>query len=185
MAADAGQCREAWASCCSRWLLAGAIAFLAFFCGGVPALELDDDEVPWAEGAFEMPAYPKPEHLISFPVGIRSDLTFAVDGETLSVGSDGVIRYVLVVVSAQGARNVSFEGMRCQTAERRLYATGRSDGTWAMARSAQWMKIGGGRGNHHVELFANYFCTIGAQAVVTPEAARRVLRKGGAGEPAR
>ncbi|SDI20780.1 CNP1-like family protein [Propionivibrio dicarboxylicus] len=132
-----------------------------------------------------MPAYPKQGSLIAFPVGIRTDITFLIDGETLSVGKDGVIRYVLVIVSAQGARNVSFEGMRCQTGERRLYATGRSDGTWSMARSDQWVKVRGSRSSHHVELFLNYFCTIGAPAIVTPEAARRVLLKGGAVEGAR
>ncbi|WP_319243236.1 CNP1-like family protein [uncultured Propionivibrio sp.] len=163
----------------------GFVAVLSLLCVGVSAVELDDDEAPWVEGAFEMPAYPKQGSLISFPVGIRTDITFSIDGETISVGEDGVIRYVLVVVSALGARNVSFEGMRCGTGERRLYATGRSDGTWSAARSDQWTKIRGSRSNHHVELFLNYFCTIGAPAIVTPEAARRVLLKGGAGESAK
>lgn len=163
----------------------GAVVLLAAFGGGVSAVELDEDETPWVEGAVEMPTFPRQQGLISFPVGVRSDITFSVDGDTLSVGNDGVIRYVLVVVSAQGARNISFEGMRCQTGERRLYATGRPDGTWSMARSDQWVRIRGGRSNHHVELFVNYFCTIGVPTITSAEAARRVLLKGGAGEAVR
>lgn len=186
MAADVRQRRcgkASWRGVLLRQL--SVIALLTTLCGGATAVELDDDAVPWVEGGYEVPAYPKQGSLISFPVGIRTDVTFSIDGQTLSVGQDGVIRYVLVAVSAQGARNVSFEGMRCETGERRLYATGRPDGSWSMARSDQWVKIRGSRSSHHVELFVNYFCAIGVPAIVTPEAARRVLLKGGAVEGAR
>lgn len=76
-----------------------------------------------------------------FRVGAISDTKFFVDAQSLSYGTDGVLRFTLEVVSPSGAKNVSYEGMRCATGERRFYAFGRADGTWSKARGNQWVKI--------------------------------------------
>ena len=36
---------------------------------------------------------------------------------------------------------MSFEGLRCESGERRLYAYGHPDGTWSKARNAGWEDI--------------------------------------------
>jgi len=51
------------------------------------------------------------------------------------------VRYTLVVKTAGGATNVSFEGIRCETREQKIYAVGRSDGKWARARDPAWRGI--------------------------------------------
>lgn len=81
----------------------------------------------------QLPAFPEQENLVPFKVGSVSDKQFFVDGASISIGSDDVIRYSLVVVSSTGAKSISFEGMRCATGERRVYAFGRSDKTWSKA----------------------------------------------------
>ena len=138
----------------------------------------DFEEKPWEEAAVQLPAFPEEANLIPFRVGSRDDIKYLVDGASLSVGSDGVVRYTVLVVSEAGGQNVSYEGMRCATAERRLYAFGRSDKTWSKARNNQWVRIRGGSNNHVVELFANYFCKPSAPALTGAEDARRVLRGG-------
>jgi hypothetical protein len=145
------------------------------------AVEFDNDydEKPWEEVEIHLPAYPVAASMIRFKVGAIADTTFLIDSESLSVGTDGVIRYTLEVVSPSGARNVSYEGMRCVTAERRFYAFGRSDGTWSKARGNQWVKISGTSNNHHVELFSSYFCPPGSPSVASAEEALAVLRSGG------
>jgi len=137
------------------------------------------EERPWAEIEVQLPAFPEKDKLITFRVGAVTDVNYLIDSNSLSVGSDGVIRYTLVVVSSSGAQNISYEGLRCATAERRYYAFGRSDKTWSKARSNQWVKIQGSTNNHHVELYSNYFCTIGAPAIRNADDARRSLRYGG------
>lgn len=117
--------------------------------------------------------------MIQFKVGAVADTTFFIDSESISYGTDGVIRYTLEVVSPTGAKNVSYEGMRCETGERRFYAFGRSDKTWSKARGNQWARVSGTSNNHHVELFSNYFCPPGSPTVQSAEEARRVLRSGG------
>jgi len=71
-----------------------------------------------------LPAYPRREALIPFFVSATTESDFLVDGASLSVADDGVVRYTLVARSRQGAESVSFEGIRCSSGEYRLYATG-------------------------------------------------------------
>ena len=134
---------------------------------------------PWVEMEFQLPKFPSKESLLPFQISAKKDTRYFVDGDSLTVGSDDVIRYVLVIVSSSGAQNISYEGLRCATAERRLYAFGRSDKTWSKARNNQWVKIQGGAANHSVELYANYFCAVGAPVIMSAEDARLVLRAGG------
>ena len=160
------------------WFYAFALAITS-----VHSLAVDFDkefeEKPWAEIEVQLPAFPEQGNLIPFRVGAISGTKFLIDGNSLSVGADGVIRYALVVVSSEGAQNISYEGMRCATAERRFYAFGRPDKTWSKARSNQWVRIQGSSNNHHVELYFNHFCAAGITSVNSAEDARRVLRKGG------
>ncbi len=145
------------------------------------AAEFDDEEEekPWKEAEVGLPDFTSDENLIPFQVGVRFDTGFFIDGNSVSVGSDGVIRFTLIVHSSAGARNISYEGVRCDTGERRFYAAGRLDKTWAKARGKRWIKINGGWNNHYAELYANYFCTVGAATLMDAESVRAVLRKGG------
>lgn len=95
----------------------------------------------WTEAAVQLPPYPRPERLVEFEAGAASPHRFFLDPDSLAVGEDGVVRYVLVVRTAGGALNVSFEGIRCEAREHKLYAVGRSDGSWAPARDPQWRRI--------------------------------------------
>ena len=105
-----------------------------------------------------LPAYPKPASLIRFPTSWTTSEVF-VDGETLTVHGDGLIRYTLVVKAAGGAENVSYEALRCGTGQLRVYAYGQRDGTWATARVSQWRGISDSRINrHHFEFWRDVFC---------------------------
>ena len=138
----------------------------------------DYDEKPWTEIEVQLPAFPEKENLVPFKVGSVSDKQFFVDGASISIGSDDVIRYSLVVVSSAGAQSISFEGMRCATGERRVYAFGRQDNTWSKARSNSWVKLQGGSNNHNVALYSDYFCTVAERSIVSQKDAIRVLRYG-------
>lgn len=126
--------------------------------------ESDYEEKSWAEIEPQLPVAPKGADLQPFYVSPSTENRFYIDRKSLTVGGDGVVRYTLVVVSPSGARNVSYEGIRCETGELRLYAFGHADGTWGKARSNKWTQIEGGvtRNRHHVALFGEYFCPPGA-----------------------
>jgi hypothetical protein len=139
----------------------------------------DDDVRPWQEVAVELPAPPLEGNLLPFYVGAATYNEFFVDGASLSVGADGVVRYVLVVQTPGGARNVTYEGLRCETKERRLYASGRPDGTWAKSRNEEWRRIQNRATNrHHAALAFDYFCPSGGIVRDGAEARDALLRGG-------
>lgn len=143
--------------------------------------ERDDDEEKkaWQEMEVHFPAFPQPDKLIPFEVSATTNNRFLIDGDSLSVGSDGVLRYTLVIVSPSGAQNISYEGMRCATGERRVYALGRADRTWSKARTDRWQPVAENTLNRqHAALFSDYFCAIGVP-LRDADDARRALLYGG------
>ena len=86
------------------------------------ATAADDDEASWQEKATDAPKTFNIDKLQPFTVSQSSSLTYGIDPETLTVGEDWVVRYVMVARSASGALNVFYEGIRCQSGEVKTYA---------------------------------------------------------------
>jgi len=157
-----------------------ALFGVALFSGSACADFEDDYEVKkWEEVAVQLPSPPKESSLQPFFVSATTDNKFWVDADSVSIGADGVVRYTLVVMTASGARNVSYEGMRCETKERRLYASGRRDGSWSKSRANRWVRIQEAVANRqYAALFTEYFCP-GGVLVLNAAEAREALRRGG------
>ncbi|MDH3318508.1 MAG: CNP1-like family protein [Betaproteobacteria bacterium] len=102
--------------------------------------ERQQAERNWREAEVVLPAFPQKVNLMPFFVSAASSYEFYIDGASLAVGEDGVVRYVLVARSSLGAESVSFEGIRCSTSEYRIYATGKSGGGW-LRSSSPWRRI--------------------------------------------
>jgi hypothetical protein len=67
-----------------------------------------------------------------------------------------------VVRTQGGAENVTYEGIRCETAERKLYAIGRKPGDWVASRNVEWRQIEEKTANRvHAALAKDYFCPPG------------------------
>lgn len=145
----------------------GAAFLLASFAAAsaLPALaqvksdwEREQEVRDWREGSFALPAYPKAPDLLPFQVSAVRSFEFYIDGASLSVGDDGVVRYTLVARSPSGAENVSFEGIRCNTGTVRVYAFGQRDGRWS-ERGTDWRPIDRAGGQRwHYTLWREFFC---------------------------
>jgi len=138
-----------------------------------------EQEKPWIEIAAQLPAYPKTENLLPFSVSSATRNRFFVDAASISVGEDKVVRYTVVIEAAGGAQNVSFEGLRCESGERRLYAYGHPDGTWsrARARNAGWESIKfRSLLSYQKALFEDHFCPDGIRVKDGAEAVRNLKR---------
>jgi hypothetical protein len=122
-------------------IVRGGLAALVCFSGPVSAGLFSDPDPNWQEGAYEMPAAPSNATLHGFFVSAASPNQFLLDTESLTVGEDGVVRYVLVVRTPGGAENVTFEGIRCDVGGWRIYASGRATGEWSPARDIGWQPI--------------------------------------------
>ncbi len=169
----------------SRFLLAVAVSMSAQVLGAdryiAPShYNSDEEEKPWQELAVELPAFPKQENLREFYVSAVATNKYLVDASTLTVGTDGVVRYVLVVQTSGGATNTSFEGMHCKERRWRHFATGRSDGTWMESRATGggWRPIENKPVNrHHAALSRDLFCPSGVP-IFTADEGRNALRLG-------
>lgn len=155
-----------------RRLLFAVLPLFSF--AALAATDDFDDEYekkPWQELAVRLPAAPEPVAQIPFYVSAATDNLFTIDRKSLSVDTDGVVRYVLTITTAGGARNVTYEGMRCETREQRIYASGRMDGSWSKSRNNEWARIKDVIANrHHAALFLEYFCPGGVIVANTAEA---------------
>ncbi len=169
-----------------RCLLLICALLACAFVWAAPDDDEDDPYLPkaWKEIEVEFPPPPVDGNLLPIYLNAAAQSRFLVDATSLRVDADGVVRYVLVVLTPGGARNVSYEGMRCETREWRIYASGRSDGSWSKARRAEWRPVRDESVNrYHAALFLDYFC-IGGIIADNAEAARKMLRRGGQPLPA-
>lgn len=134
----------------------GALALAAALLAAVaPAagqsLFLTDGE-QWQEGEVPPPPAFSSAALVPLDLGQAApELRFGLVPESLQIGADGVVRYVVVAQSRSGAVNVMHEGLRCRTQEMRTYARwspqqlplpvnfDSSAGHWRSAGQTRWV----------------------------------------------
>lgn len=102
--------------------------------------ERAQEERDWREADAPLPPPPGSGGLLPFFVSAASDFRFFIDAASLAPGKDGVVRYTLVARSPQGVDNITYEGIRCATAEVKIYAYGRADGSWSL-HPGPWRRI--------------------------------------------
>jgi hypothetical protein len=70
------------------------------------------------------------------------------------------VRYSVVITSPQGARNVNYEGIRCDTYEWRSYAAINENGdAWDRHAAVGWRRIEQSELNaYHAALYQDYMC---------------------------
>ena len=138
-----------------------------------------ENEKSWAELAAQLPPTPRAENLVEFNVSSATRNRYFIDTASISVGEDKVVRYTVVIDAVGGAKNIAFEGLRCETAERRLYAYGHPDGTWSKARNAGWEGIKlRSLLSYHKALFEDHFCPDGINIQEASQAVRSLKRGG-------
>ncbi len=141
-----------------------------------------DDSKPWEELVASLPAYPRNENLVEFNVSSATPNKFMIDTASVSVGSDQIVRYTIVIESPSGARTINFEGMRCDPSEYKIYGFGQSDGKWTENKRARWepFKLRSLL-SYHKALFEDHFCPDGITIRKAEEGVRNLKRGGGGG----
>lgn len=142
----------------SAALALGLAAMLTCTSAGSQPTESGQD-VKAAESEVTLPAPPQKNNLLPFYVSATTTMDFAIDAKSLSVTPEGIVRYTLVITSKAGASNISYEGIRCSSVEKKLYATGKPDGGWSPSRRDVWSPIWDvGANRQHAALVKDYFC---------------------------
>lgn len=115
-------------------------AILVLGVGPCAAQGLTDIDPDWKELQYAPPKSIEKDQLLSIDMPVHLTLKFAVDMSSISVGSDRVVRYV-VVASSPNASNAMYEGIRCKTGEFKTYARMGSNGQWNVVQDPQWRSL--------------------------------------------
>lgn len=139
----------------SRWAL--ALAMLA----GATQAQLSPPDPDWKEVEAPPPAPLRLDRLIRIEMP-ESTLRFGVDPASVALSSDGIVRYVVVATGISGAVNAFYEGIRCTTAETRLYARHNPDSGWVPVRDGMWRALHETRPSRHSLAIARNGACLGA-----------------------
>jgi hypothetical protein len=137
----------------SRALKAGLSLCLIVLTSAIQAQWAGANDAEWKEGAVPAPPDFSTARLAPFEVSVHSELRYGLVPDSLQVGEDGVVRFVIVAQSRSGAVNVLYEGVRCKTREMRTYARWspnrsplpspftQSDGEWRTVERGDWIGL--------------------------------------------
>lgn len=121
-----------------RSFLALALALASLAASAQPVI----DKPEWKEIEAPPPPAVRTSGLIPLEVP-GSSLRFGIDPASISVGSDSVVRYVVVATSSTGTVNAIYEGLRCGTGEVKVYARHNPDSGWVPASKSEWQAVHG------------------------------------------
>lgn len=146
--------RQALAACALLAALPAAIATEAR-----PLNETWRETAVFQEAEVTLPTTLRTGDLIAVPYP-GSELRIGVDPQSVSIGSDGVMRYVMVARSPSGAVNAAYEGIRCETGEVKVYARHYPDSGWKPVAKPEWQKLLAGAAQRHALAIArNGLCS--------------------------
>nr|WP_314863463.1 CNP1-like family protein [uncultured Undibacterium sp.] len=150
-------------SCTTQQVLRACGLSLCFILVSTAQETSDKPTKTWVDSALQFPAAPITENLLRFYS--NENQSFFIDSKSLSIVADGSLRYTIVSTSQSGAKNVSYEGIRCDSYEKRLFAFGRADGSWSPSRRNEWDEISNkGVNKQHSSLAWDFVCEAGSIA---------------------
>lgn len=91
----------------------------------------------------------------------RSTLRFGVAPASVSLGADGIVRYVVVATGPSGAVNALYEGIRCNSGEYKIYARHNPGSGWVIANDPQWLPLQAATMHRHALTIARTGACVG------------------------
>jgi hypothetical protein len=123
------------------------LAFALLLAAGAAQAQLTDTDPDWQESDAPPPPALRREGLIPLEIP-GSTLRYGIDPRSVTLGSDRIVRYVVVATGSGGAVNGLYEGLRCKTAEVKVYARYSPGSGWTRARDADWRPLHQGQARH-------------------------------------
>lgn len=116
-------------------------------------------EKKWVEQAVTIPAFPQENNLLELSL-YHSSTKYYIDKKSVQVGKqDRVARYTVVIKTASGAKNVFYEGIRCDTKTYRTYAYAVNMNSFRAMPNSIWRPITGvGVFKYRLSLFDYFVC---------------------------
>lgn len=112
------------------------------------------DNPDWTEEQVTAPPAFSKDRLIPLDMAPHVSVAVGVDPQTIVVGGDGVVRYVIVMTNATGSTNAVYEGIRCITDEVKTYARLSASGQWSLLANPAWKALTESMPSQHAKAFA-------------------------------
>lgn len=161
-----------------RRAMIGAILLALAAAAGAQYADLD--RADWKEDTPPPPPSYDLGRLIDIEMPRASSVRVGIDPNTIRINVDtGVVRYV-VVARGVSAVNATYEGIRCATAEWRIYARQVQGGPWTEPGDSNWKSMrtqGGGMIQYPYRLARDGLCSGTSVRTSVPEIVREL--KGG------
>jgi hypothetical protein len=152
-------------------LAAASLALSSFATAQLAPVDPD-----WKEQDAPPPPGFELKRLVPFDVSPNSSLKWGFDPETMKIGADSIVRYVVVAQSPSGTVNAMYEAVRCSTGEIKVYARYNKDSGWAIAKDPQWNPMRSQVSTHALRLANQGMCTGAAPASTVREVVKSVSR---------
>ena len=122
----------------------------------------DSGDVPWREIVAEIPPLPGAEEFNLLQIDtLPQEMRAYLHVPTLSVSErDDVVRYWLLLAGQAGGFNATYEGVRCNTGEYKVYAYGnpKRQPQVRVVPNPEWQTRKAARHNYRDELTRDYLC---------------------------
>jgi len=126
------------------WFYCVALAFVR-----IAGAQLSDPDPDWKELDAATPPAFEAQRVILLDMPKHLTTRVGVDPDTLQIGSDGIVRYVVVMQSPSGSVNASYEGLRCLTGEVKVYARHGSSAKWTPVAKPEWRPLNSNQPSPH------------------------------------
>jgi hypothetical protein len=150
------------------WLLLLSLIFITPVCAEdaflpnmqrTPA-EIKTENPPQHDLALPLPAWPQDTDLIELTLdGSATPFRYFIDSKQLVIDKNAVVRYVIVIESRSGGRNLSYEGIRCSAkGQAKTFAYGVNN-QFIAAPDPNWQPLSQlSSAQYQTELWRFHFC---------------------------
>jgi len=150
----------------SAYAVSISIGVSLMACTGDPLQSGLDPFAPsvFKEGTTTMPLNPpKQSALQAFYVSEATVFKFAIDTDSISIGNDGITRYIVVITNSSGEQQAQYEGIRCDSFQWRLYGN-LENNIWRENPLSTWRQIQSKVPNRYQAALAQgAFCNFNSQ----------------------
>lgn len=138
----------------ARWCAPALLGLFALTLSTRLQAQVAPDDPEWKELDAPSPPAFSTDKLLPLDMPPYVSVKFGIDPSTLSIGVDGIVRYVVVTRNTSGTVNAMFEGIRCGTGEVKTYARANDKGVWSTVTEPKWRVFTDNLPSKHAWVFA-------------------------------
>ena len=138
----------------ARWCAPAVLVLLALTWATRLQAQVTPDDPDWKELDAPTPPAFSTDKLLPLDMPPYVSVKFGIDPSTLSIGVDGIVRYVVVTRNTSGTVNAMFEGIRCATGEVKTYARANEQAVWSTVSEPKWRVFTDNLPSKHAWVFA-------------------------------